>query len=73
MFLGSIADNNADRARKGRGADKRGERQSNAKLTAARIIAIRSDTRLQSVIAAEAGVSFQLICDIKRGKRWKHL
>jgi hypothetical protein len=74
LFLGTPADNSADMVSKDRQA--RGERSGNAKLTAdqAREIWRRRSTGepLRS-IAADYGVSPDLVCKIARGKLWKHL
>lgn len=51
----------------------KGELHANSKLTADDILSIRSDTRPQSVIAAEYGVSQSNISFIKTGKGWKHI
>lgn len=42
LFLGTVAQNNADRARKGRSADARGERSHRARLAPAQIADIRA-------------------------------
>lgn len=85
LFLGTAADNNADMDAKGRarrdttaarlaGAPPlRGERNGEAKLTAAQVLAIRDDPRLHRVIAAEYGVSKPLISHIKTRRLWRHL
>jgi hypothetical protein len=71
LWLGTHADNMADRQAKGRQSRVRGEqRYWNAKLTAAQVSVIRTDNRVQRVIAAEHGVSRSLIGAIKQGKHW---
>lgn len=63
--------NQADRI--AHGTTNRGERCGNAKLTETQIIAIRSDSRLQILIAADYGVKQAHISRIKSGVRWGHL
>lgn len=73
LFLGNDKDNHQDRARKGRSANRRGERNTLAVLTDAQVLAIRGDGRPQRVIAAEYGVCQQSISDIRAGRRWSHV
>lgn len=51
----------------------RGEQRPNAKLTATAVRAARRDPRSSATIAAERGVSGDLITKVKRGKRWDHV
>lgn len=67
LFLGTIADNLADMDAKGRRDPQHGERGHSAKLTNAQAAAIRSDSRPQSQIAKDYGVSQGAISFIKRG------
>ena len=73
MFLGTDADNMADRDAKGRQARQRGVENGQAKLTEEKVRAIRRDIRSQEKIAVEHGVSQTQISRIKRGERWAHL
>lgn len=76
LFLGTKADNNTDRAKKGRNADQRGEKNTNAILIADQVISIRrrnSEGVTQRRLAIEHGVCFQAINDIVRRKSWKHI
>jgi hypothetical protein len=75
LFLGTHAENMADMASKGRAVNRplRGDANPGAKLTAAQASAIKTDTRLQKVIAAEFGVHQVLVSRIKTGKAWAHL
>lgn len=66
LFLGTPADNMADMVAKGRQKPK-------AKLTAAQVVAIRGDKRLQKHIAADYGVTLAAISHIKTGRRWPRL
>lgn len=45
---------------------------SYAKLTIEQVRAIKTDTRSQSAIAADYGLSQQHVSDLKLGKRWRH-
>jgi len=75
FFLGTNADNVADKVTKGRAAkpEIRGERHRCAKLTEAQVLAIRADARTQAVIAAEYGVTRENISQIKLLKGWAWL
>lgn len=72
LFLGTPADNNRDRALKGRSADRRGENHPLAKLTAGEvgeIKALRGRIR-QQVLAERYGVTQSMISRIQNGVRW---
>lgn len=71
MFAGTSAQNSKDSVQKERHA--RGENSGHAVLTDEQVLAIRSDTRTQSIIAEEYGISGSHVCGIQRGKFWKHL
>lgn len=74
LFLGTHAENNADRESKGRGSDKRGELNPNAKLSytdAIEIRELRSHGLTQQSIADRFQVSQNAISQIVRGIRWK--
>jgi hypothetical protein len=79
LFLGTVADNNADKQRKGRQAKgeqlahprARGERNGNSRLTQEQVERIKSDGRSQRKIAADYGVTQSAIWMIKNGKAWK--
>ena len=86
LFLGTNADNMADRNAKQRQAFgkrngahtkpdrvRHGEAQGAAKLTEAQAIAIRNDPRRPRFISAQYGVSRQTIHRIKRGTAWSHI
>jgi len=73
LFLGTHADNMADKVAKGRQHDGAGERNGRAKLTGADVQAIRA--RLaggegHGTIARDFGVTRAAVSDIKTGKRW---
>lgn len=73
LFLGTNADNVADKLRKGRLPDTRGERNANAHLTAALVQQIRDATGSQQAIGARFGVSQSLVSQIKRRVAWAHV
>lgn len=72
MFLGTHADNAADRNGKGRGMMD-GELNHKAKLTMAQILAIRSDTRIARIVAADYAVTRTQIEYIRKRKTWRHV
>lgn len=68
LFVGTNKDNTADMAAKGRAKFKRlGKSNGMAKLTDDQAAAIRADTRVGRVIAAEYGVSIGHVFKIRRG------
>lgn len=78
LFLGTLADNNADMLAKGRysGGSRPGENSPLAKLTAEDVIRIRRDFRFHGggrKAAREFGVSAALISRIMLRQGWKHL
>lgn len=64
LFLGTTADNMADRNAKGRQA--RGERSGRAKLNAEQVAEIRGSVGTLKTIAAQYGVTFSSIARIRR-------
>ena len=73
LFLGTGADNMADKTRKGRHRYPVGSQISWATLNENDVRAIRSDQRQGRVLAREYGVSPATISNIKRGKGWRHV
>jgi hypothetical protein len=73
LFLGTNADNTADRDRKRRHADRRGTANATAKLVDSDVLAIRGAVGTQREIAAEYNVSASTVSLIKSGRRWTHL
>lgn len=73
LFLGTHADNMADRDRKGRGGDLRGERHWRAKLTNADVLAIRASTEKGTVLAKRYGVWPQAIYMVRLRQSWTHI
>ena len=84
MFLGTHADNVADRHAKGRdgrshyrrpGTAARGSANGSAKLTEEMIPAIRARLMGETImsVAADYGVSFTAIQAIRAGRTWRHV
>lgn len=73
LFLGTAADNAADRDSKGRRMPPKGILNGGAKLTEEAVIKIRQDKRLLREIAAEYGVNYSAISGIRLNRSWKHL
>lgn len=73
LFLGTQAQNNADRDLKGRQVAKRGEEHGMAKLTDELVRAIRSATGRHRDIAASLGVMKHDVQRVKAGKAWGHV
>lgn len=75
LFLGTQADNMSDCARKGRTRvpTLKGEAHHQAKLTAEQVRAIRTDTRSHAAVARSLNMSKTTVCDIRRGRSWRHL
>jgi hypothetical protein len=73
LFIGTHADNAADRRAKGRNARQDGAFSNSAKLTESEVRAIRSDARSQKKIADTFGVSQMTIQRIKAGHSWKNV
>lgn len=70
LFLGTHADNMADKMKKGRDRVAFGEAQGHSKLTVAQVEAIRNDNRPHAVIASEYGLGQQSVSKLKRGESW---
>ncbi len=79
LFLGTPADNCADKISKGRGRYglpahmNRGENQGASKLKELDVLLIRASTVPQTVTAKAFGIRQQTVSDIKRGRRWAWL
>jgi HNH endonuclease len=77
LFLGSNADNVADRVAKGRTNDRKGENNNFSKLTQKEVLKIKSEYYgkfgQQKLLAEKYGVSHGTISGIVRGKTWSHL
>jgi hypothetical protein len=73
LFLGTRADNNRDRAAKGRSGDHRGEKNRNAKLTGSQveeIIACVESGETQTAVAKRYGIQQPHVSRIIRGHAW---
>lgn len=73
FWLGTNAENTADKVAKGRTARQPGEINGMSKLTDAIVIAIRADIRKQKDIASTYGVDQSLISLVKSRKIWSHV
>lgn len=81
LFLGTLADNNADRDMKGRGrwikvpdhVKARGSRHGSARLSEADIPAIRQSPLSNRKAAEKFGVTCRTIWSIRNGKAWRHV
>lgn len=73
LFLGTNADNVADRERKGRRVAPRGIESGLSKLNEAAVLTIRADRRRQTDIARDHGIGQSHVSAIKRGLVWNHL
>lgn len=73
LFLGTNADNTADRDAKGRHVPNYGEANGSAKLTAEKVRAIRAERGLQRVVADKYGISQTAVSLIKLKQRWAHV
>lgn len=74
LFLGTNAENTADKIRKGRGAV--GEQTRRAKLSAEKVLLIRSELAsgaTQEEVAARLGMTQGQISKVHRGAAWRHV
>lgn len=71
LFLGTFADNLADRMCKSRTA--KGERAGKSKLTQAQVLQIKTEAGLHREIAARYGINENQVSRIKGEKTWRHL
>lgn len=71
LFLGTAAQNAADRVAKGR--QQRGSRVGTSKLKEADVATILADTRRHADIAADFGVCRNTVALIKCGLAWGHI
>lgn len=73
LFLGTCADNMADKAAKGRCNVRRGEGHYLSKLTKEQVLEIRASDAVQARLCEQYGVGPCTISQIKSGKRWRHV
>ncbi len=74
LTLGTVAENNADRESRGRGADRRGERCPTSKLTWADVATVRellADGLTHREVAARFAVTREAISSIAQGRTWR--
>ena len=71
LFLGTHADNVADKVSKKRQA--RGQKHGNAKLTEQQVLDIRKDPRSLRKIAKDYNMDYTTISAIKKRITWKHI
>jgi hypothetical protein len=71
LFLGTHADNQADKIKKGRGA--KGEKHGQSKLREQQIHEIRASRESCKVTAARYGISDVLVSMIRRRRIWGHV
>jgi len=73
LFLGTRADNNRDRAKKGRGNHPKGEQHPRARLTERQVLRIRKNSGSSARLALQYGVSKTTIRSIKARITWRHV
>jgi hypothetical protein len=73
LFVGTHAENIADRDRKGRGLAMRGTEHGSAVLNDETVRAIRAATGSQRAIAARFGASQSQVSRIRAGLAWAHV
>lgn len=71
LFLGTHADNMADRDAKGRAA--RGERNAGAKISAADVLEIRRSPESNQAAAIRYGIAESTVSFIRTRRTWRHL
>jgi hypothetical protein len=73
LFIGTLGENNSDRARKGRNSDRRGEKHHHAKLSDKQVLEIRTSKDSQNVVSEKYGISQSQVSDIRNMRAWKHI
>ena len=73
LFIGTHAENMADRDAKGRGYKAIGELSTSAKITADDVRKIRTDRRPAKIMASELGIARDTVYHIRSGITWKHV
>lgn len=75
FWLGTHADNMADKGRKGRVSvgDRKGEKHPMVKLAAHQVLMIRSDPRSSYAVAKEFNISSVHVRKIRRKESWAHI
>ena len=73
LFLGTHADNSADKRAKGRDRHPAGEKHPQSKLTEREVIAIRASAKSLKALALEYGMSKSMMHNIRTGANWAHI
>ena len=73
LFLGTHSDNMRDCVNKQRKNAVRGSKHKLSKLTDAQVEQIRQSPLASAELARQFGVSDTLVCNIRKGKAWKHV
>ena len=73
LFLGTDADNTADRLRKGRTLQRRGTMNPRAKLTPEMVRQIRNSPLGHRRLAKALGLGRTTIRDARSGRNWSHI
>ena len=73
LFLGTNAENVADRVVKNRSADMKGEKNPRCRLTKRQVISIRNSKEKQLIICAKYGIHRNTITRIKSKSLWRHI
>ena len=76
LFLGTVYENNTDRANKGRNADHRGELSGTAKITELDVLDIRArhaSGETKASITRDLGLSYMEVSRVISRERWAHV
>ena len=73
LWIGTQAENQEDKAAKGRAASKRGSRNPQARITEEIAQTIKYGGMRGADAARTYGVSPSMVCDIRKGRTWAHV
>lgn len=73
LFEGTHKDNSKDMFNKGRQKTMRGIDNGQHKLTEQEVIEIKKSKEMYKNLSKKFNVSISTICDVKKGRSWKHL
>jgi hypothetical protein len=73
LFLGTNAENTADKMAKGRHRCPRGEAHVRSKVTEDTVRAIRAETGAQRTIARKYGIAQVTVWNIRQNRTWAHV